>query len=139
VTLDQSLEIEALTSGDRFPTAAVQYAVLTPDGTLTINGDQSWVRDGRALEHYKGGTILCRNITIGYGPWRDVEVAEAEDMADDYRDRILLILRDAAEIGRHARTQVARLRDPGRCNEDALTALEEIATRLVEMGQESTP
>ena len=127
-----SLNIEALTDDDgEFPTSAVQYVVLTPDGKVHVNGDQEWVRDGRALDHYRGGTTLCRDLTITYGPWRDASVVQPEAMADDYREQLHRKTAIVIELGRHARAQLARLRDPARSSTEALAALDELATRLI--------
>ena len=131
------LDVTALTDDDgQFPVSAVQYVVLTPDGNLHLNGDQEWVKDGRALEHYQGGTVLCRDLTIAYGPWRDASAAEAEDMADDYREQLHRKVAVVSELGRHARAQLARLRDPGRSSTEALTALDELVARLIGMEDE---
>jgi len=128
----QRLNIEALTDDEgQFPTSAVQYVVLTPDGKVHIDGDQEWVSDGRALDHYQDGTILHRALTITYGPWQNAAAAKAEDMADDYREQLHRKTAIVAELGRHARAQLARLRDPARSSTEALAALDELATRLI--------
>ena len=132
-----SLDVTGLTddSGE-FATSGVQYAVITPDGKLHLDGDQEWVKDGRALNSYLGGTVLCRDVTIMYGPWRDLAVAESEDMAAEYRERLIRMAASAAEFGRAARAQITRLADPTRDSADARTALDEIVARLIGMGEE---
>lgn len=74
------------------PTEARQFAVQRPDGSEPVAyGDQEWVkygnaltamkwpRDGGGLVEPEGSTIVERDITITYGPWRPV--GEAPDTA----------------------------------------------------------
>ncbi|GAB3251889.1 hypothetical protein [Kineosporia babensis] len=84
------LEIEALVqsgpnhSRPEEPTYARQWAVLTPDGECSINGDQHWTQDGRALKatHWdtdgslvypEGSRVVHRDIHISYEVWVDQE------------------------------------------------------------------
>ena len=81
--MDQSLELAALTDDSRFPTRAVQYAGVRPDGKLDIDGDQAWVRDSGWSEKNPCGVVLRRDITIHYGPWRELGAAVSEDLTNE--------------------------------------------------------
>lgn len=65
----QGLYLSALTgdTGDS-PCTATQYGVRR-DGRVTIDGDQGWVADGRAVETLGGGLTVRRSVRITYGPW----------------------------------------------------------------------
>lgn len=68
----QGLDVTALCAGGEDPTTARQYAVQKPGERPSVNGDQVWVRDGRALQHAgPGARIVARTITIKYGEWED--------------------------------------------------------------------
>lgn len=66
------VSFSALTDDDcTEPSEAVQFAVKTPDGKITVYGDQEWVRYGDAAKECEGVTMM-RDITFIFGPWREV-------------------------------------------------------------------
>lgn len=57
---------------DNEETEIEEYAVVSPDGKLTIYGNQQWVKDGRAAAASCGKTVK-RTVTIIYGDWEWLE------------------------------------------------------------------
>lgn len=69
-----SLDMVGCTDEREDPTAAVQFAVLDPNGRRTAYGDQSWVAHGVCIADgsHPEGRIQYREIAISYGEWKDM-------------------------------------------------------------------
>jgi hypothetical protein len=60
------------------PDEAVQFAVLDPDGSRHVYGDQTWVASGVVLDAmHPAGRVQRRDVTISYGEWADHNVGAA--------------------------------------------------------------
>lgn len=67
-----SLDIAGLTDDTRDPVSGRQFAVIDPDGSRKVYGDQSWVAHGSVIGDgsHPDGRIEYRDITVTYGEWR---------------------------------------------------------------------